>query len=73
MVPWIRRVPATTTNAASWSVSRSGVSTGSRNTAARVTTPRIPAHPTTAPVDHPHACLRIRRVPCLYAQTAAMT
>ena len=41
-------VPATTTNAASTSTPRCGVSCGSTNAAASVTTPRIPDHAITA-------------------------
>ena len=38
-------VPATTVNAMSSSTSRCGVSSGIRNAAASVTTPRMPAQP----------------------------
>ena len=41
----MKSVPATTVNAISSSTSRSGVSAGMMNAAARVTTPRIPAQP----------------------------
>jgi len=50
------REPATTANAISRSRSRAGVSGGSRNAAASVTTPRIPAQDTTAAARHDHAC-----------------
>ena len=46
-MPWISSVPATTVNAISSRISRWGVSCGITNAAARVTTPRIPAQPST--------------------------
>ena len=61
--PWMSRVPATTVNAARRSTSRWGVSSGSRNTAASVTTPRMPAHETTIPLDQGQARRRIRGGP----------
>ncbi len=57
--PWMSSVPATTVKAARRSTSRCGVSSGSRKTAASVTTPRMPAHETTMPDDHGHARRRI--------------
>lgn len=45
--PWSRRVPTVTTRAASTSTSRSGTDGGNDRAAASVTTPRMPAHPTT--------------------------
>ena len=48
VIPCTASVPATTTNAASTSTARCGVSAGSTNAAARVTTPRMPAQAMTA-------------------------
>ena len=47
--PWMTSVPIVTTSAMKTSDSRCGVSGGSRNAAASVTTPRMPAQPATAP------------------------
>ena len=65
--------PATTANAASRSSSRPGVSSGSRNTAASVTTPRMPAHDTIVPACQLQATSRMRRGPYRYAATAVST
>ena len=52
--PWSSSVPATTVKAARASTLRAGVSAGSRNTAASVTTPRMPAHETITAEVHGH-------------------
>ncbi len=48
VAPWTSSVPATTVKAASTRTGRCGVDSGRANTAASVTTPRIPAHDTPA-------------------------
>ena len=63
MLPCGNGVPATTTNAAELEHRALEVSSGNRKAAANVTTPRMPAHETTAPVDRLHDRARMRAVP----------